>query len=81
MTATRIETRTRISVRISAHIDRHGKIETDKLMTHALCILAGLVISATLSSVPATWAIHLCGVLCGVPSIVQEIIDRFIKGF
>lgn len=74
-------TRKPVKVTIESHIEMHDKVESEKLATHVVCIVIGLTITTALSFVPAAFALHFVGVLAGVPSIAQELIDRFIKGF
>jgi len=77
------QTRTRKSEvkTLADHIDWHDRTETHKMTVHVSCILVGVAITAGMSFVSAAVAIHFVGVIAGVPSVVQEFIDRVVRGW
>lgn len=63
------------------NIEVHNPTETRKLVIHFTLIALGLVITVAMSYIPSDIILHLIPLGVGVPAIIQEILDRIIKGF
>lgn len=66
---------------IKKHIEVHNVTETHKLSVHSCFILTGILITIALTYIPSDLVIHLIPLGVGIPQLLQECLDRLIKGF
>ena len=70
-----------LSTKIAKHVEVHNPTETRKLAVHFTLMTLGIVVTIAMTYVPSDLLMHLAPLGVGVPAIVQEIVDRVIKGF
>lgn len=63
------------------NIEVHNATETRKLVIHFTLITLGLVATVAMTYIPSDLILHLIPLGVGVPAIIQEVLDRIIKGF
>lgn len=70
-----------LKTKVAKHVEVHNPVETRKLSVHATCILTGVIITIMMTYIPSDLLVHLAPLGVGIPQLVQEIVDRIIKGF
>lgn len=63
------------------NVEVHNPTETRKLVVHFTLITLGLILTVVMTYIPSDLLIHLAPLGVGVPAIIQEVLDRIIKGF
>lgn len=64
-----------------ANIEVHNPVETKKMSVHMVLILSGILVTILMTYIPSDLLLHLAPLGVGIPQLVQEGIDRIIKGF
>lgn len=71
----------KIIAKVQPHIEVHNPTETRKMAVHQVLILTGIIVTIMMSYIPSDLLLHLAPLGVGIPTMIQEVIDRIIKGF
>lgn len=72
---------TTVKAKVAKHVEVHNPTETHKMTVHLSLVLTGILITIALTYIPSDLLLHLAPLGIGIPQMIQEGIDRLVKGF